>query len=227
MIQDLQTAIPIGLLLAFLLGPVFFVLLETAALKGFRAALALDIGVIFSDIVFIFITYFSTSQLLEHIKDDPALFIFGGVLLLTFGVISFIKAQRSYAKTRNISVELINKHNYFKLFIKGFFLNFINIGVLAFWLTVVITVSPQLGMNSTRIVIFFSFVLASYLIFDVFKILLAKTLKKKLTAKRVYLMKCMISVLMIVFGAVLIAQGVFPKKIEKIQDKIEEINPDL
>lgn len=226
MIQDLQTAIPIGLLLAFLLGPVFFVLLETAALKGFRAALALDIGVVFSDIVFIFIAYFSTSQLLEHIKDDPALFIFGGVLLLTFGVISFIKAQRSYTKTRDISVELINKHNYFKLFIKGFFLNFINVGVLAFWLTVVITVSSQLEMNSTRIVIFFSFVLLSYLIFDVFKILLAKTLKKKLTPKRVYLMKCMISALMIVFGAALIAQGVFPKKIEKIQDKIEEITPD-
>ena len=43
MFQDIFTAIPLGFFLAFLLGPVFFVLLETAAIKGFRAALSFDI----------------------------------------------------------------------------------------------------------------------------------------------------------------------------------------
>ena len=125
MFQDAQAAIPLGFLLAFLIGPVFFVILETAAIKGFRAALAVDLGVIFADIVFIFIAYFSTNQILEKIKDDPALFIFGGVLLSTYGVISFIQERKNYNKLRDTSVETINKHNYIKLFIKGFLLNFI------------------------------------------------------------------------------------------------------
>ena len=94
MLQDAQVAIPLGFLLAFLIGPVFFVLLETAAIKGFRAALAVDLGVIFADIVFILIAYFSTNQILEKIKDDPALFIFGGMLLSTYGVISFIQERK-------------------------------------------------------------------------------------------------------------------------------------
>ncbi len=226
MIQDLQAAIPLGILLAFLLGPVFFVLIETAAIKGFRAAFALDAGVVLADIAFIFIVYFSTNQLLEKIKDDPALFIFGGALLLTFGVISFIKEKRTYSKTRDISVELINKHNYFKLFIKGFFLNFINIGVLGFWLTIIITIGPQLEMQRPRIITFFSVVLGTYLIIDIFKILLAKKLKKKLTPQRIYLMKSIISLVIVVFGGFLMIKGVFPDEIEKIQEKIETIKPE-
>ncbi len=57
MIQDILTAIPLGIFLSFLIGPVFFVLLETSAVKGFRAALAFDFGVILADIVFILIAY--------------------------------------------------------------------------------------------------------------------------------------------------------------------------
>ena len=59
MFQDIFTAIPLGFFLAFLLGPVFFVLLETAAIKGFRAALSFDIGVILADAIFLLIAYFS------------------------------------------------------------------------------------------------------------------------------------------------------------------------
>ena len=53
MIEDIQTAIPLGFFLAFMIGPVFFVLLETSVTKGFRAAVVFDLGVIVADIFFI------------------------------------------------------------------------------------------------------------------------------------------------------------------------------
>lgn len=224
--DDIKLAVSLGFILAILIGPVFFAILETAALKGFRAALALDIGVIIADIAFITIAYLSTNQLLEKIKDEPALFIFGGVLLIAYGVITFIKEKKvTNNEKRNISVELINKHNYFKLAFKGFLLNFINIGVLGFWLTIVITVSPQLEMNIQRIVSFFAMVLGVYLIIDMFKITLAKTLKKKLTPIRIFYLKRIVSTLMIVFGLVLLSKGLFPKSAENLQHQIEEVNP--
>ncbi len=227
MLQDAQAAIPLGILLSFLIGPIFFVLLETAAIKGFRAALSVDFGVIFADIVFILIAYFSTNQILEKIKDDPALFIFGGVLLSTYGVISFIKERKNYNKLRDTSVEIINKHNYLKLFIKGFLLNFINIGVLGFWLSVIIVIGPQLDMNTNRIVYFFSIVLITYLLVDILKIVLAKRLKRKLTPKRTYVIKKIISIIMIVFGVFLVLKGVIPDKMEKkIQNEIKKITPE-
>ncbi len=227
MLQDAQAAIPLGFLLAFLIGPVFFVLLETAAIKGFRAALAVDMGVILADIVFILIAYFSTNKILEKIKDDPALFIFGGMLLCTYGVISFIQERKNYNKLRDTTVEIINKHNYAMLFVKGFLLNFINIGVLGFWLSVIIVIGPQLDMNTNRIMYFFAVVLGTYLFIDVFKMLLAKRLKRKLTPKRTYITKRVISIMMVVFGVFLILKGVIPDTMEqRIQDEIEKITPD-
>ena len=225
LIDDLQAALPIGIVLAILLGPVFFVLLETAAVKGFRAAIAFDTGVMISDALFIAIAYLSTNQLLEKIKDDPALFIFGGVLLTAYGVITLIKEKKSFNAERNISVELINKHNYFKLALKGFLINFINIGVLGFWLTIIITIGPQLEMNTDRIIRFFTAVLLVYFMIDVIKILLAKKLKKSLTPSRIYIMKRFVSGLIIFFGIILISKGLFPKRIEKLQDKIEDVTP--
>ncbi len=227
MFQDAQAAILLGFILAFLIGPVFFVLLETAAIKGFRAALAVDLGVIFADIVFILIAYFSTNQILEKIKDDPALFIFGGMLLATYGAISFIKERKNYNKIRDTSVEIINKHNYFMLFFKGFLLNFINIGVLAFWIGIIVVAGPQMDMDTNRIILFFVMVLCTYLFVDVLKMLLAKRLKRKLTPKRTYIIKRAISMIMVVFGVFLILKGVLPDTMEKkIKDKIEKIRPD-
>ncbi|MFL1894459.1 LysE family translocator [Aquimarina sp. 2-A2] len=227
MFQDAHAAIPLGFLLAFLIGPVFFVLLETAAIKGFRAAVAVDFGVILADIVFILIAYFSTNKILEKIKDDPALFIFGGMLLATYGIISFIQERKNYNKLRDTSVDVINKHNYLKLFIKGFLLNFINIGVLGFWLSIIIVMGPQLDMDSNRIFSFFAMVLITYFVIDVFKMLLAKRLKRKLTPKRTYVIKRVISILMIVFGMFLILKGVLPDNVEqRLQNEIEKITPD-
>ena len=46
-------AIGIGFLLSVMVGPVFFVLLETSITKGARSALMLDLGVFISDIIYI------------------------------------------------------------------------------------------------------------------------------------------------------------------------------
>ena len=49
------------------------------------------LGVMFADVIFILVAYYSTSRLLDKIKDDPNFLIFGGVLLVVYGFISFIK----------------------------------------------------------------------------------------------------------------------------------------
>ncbi|MEZ7494616.1 LysE family transporter [Leeuwenhoekiella aequorea] len=226
MLQDFTTAIPLGFLLAFLVGPVFFVLLETAALKGFRAAFIFDIGVVLADITFILIAYFSTNQLLAKVKDDPALFIFGGMLLAMYGVISFLRVKNNKLEDDEHPTVVMSKRNYFGLMVKGFLLNFINIGVLGFWLVILISAGPALDMDSDRLLLFFGGILSTYLITDIFKILLAKKLRSKLTPTRISIIKRSISVLMFVFGLILISKGMFPSKIEQIEKRIEEIAPE-
>ena len=226
MFQDVLAALPLGLFLAFLLGPVFFVLLETAAIKGFRAAFAFDLGVILADIVFLFVAYLSTTKLLASIKDDPALFIFGGMILTTYGVMSFVQTKKVLRQEDDTpEIRKLSKSDYFGLAVKGFLLNFINIGVLGFWLGLIIVFRPKLDMEQDRIMVFFGSVLGTYLVLDVFKILLAKKLNRKLTPNRIYLMKKGISIMLIVFGGMLIFQGLFPNQVNGIKDQIETITP--
>ncbi len=72
-LKDILNAIPLGVALAFMIGPVFFVLLETSVLKGVKEAILFDIGVVVSDIFFIMMAYFGSHQILEKIKDEPSL----------------------------------------------------------------------------------------------------------------------------------------------------------
>ena len=224
MINDILSAIPWGILLAFTIGPVFFILLETGITKGFRAAMIFVLGVVFADLVFILIAYFSTNQLLEKMKDDPSMFVFGGVLMLSFGIISFIKEKKNYLK--KIEVELddenIPKNNYLGLFFKGFFLNFINIGVLAFWMGIIIVFGPKLNMETNRIITFITTIICTYVAIDILKINVAKQLKSKLTPYNIYKIKRVISVVLMIFGTFLIVQGFFPKEKEMIKQKIEK-----
>ncbi len=221
MIDDILTGIPLGFLLSFMIGPVFFILLETSVVKGFRAAIAFDLGVVIADIFFILIAYFSSYRLIQSIKDDPALFIFGGLIMLTYGIISFVKVKKA---ARSLDVEdptELAKKNYFSLFIKGFFLNFINIGVLGFWLAILIAFGPQLELVPGRMFTFFSSIIITYFITDIFKILLAKQLRNQLNPKNILLIKKGISVILIISGIFLLSQGWFPKERE-IMDKAFE-----
>ena len=169
--QDIINAIPLGIALAFMIGPVFFVLLETSAIKGFRAAMVFDLGVIVADVIFVLFAYYGSRTLLEKIKDDPRLFILGGGILFIYGLFTFYKRRKPIITDEELVV--VEKTNYLGLFAKGFFLNFINIGVLAFWLGMVVVISPNLGMDDARIFKYFTTIIIAYFLTDLVKILLA------------------------------------------------------
>ena len=224
MINDILSGIPWGVFLSFMIGPVFFILLETSIIKGFRAALVFDLGVVLGDIVFITIAYLGSYRLITSLKDNSALFMFGGILMLAYGVISYIALRKEKKfDTHKIDTEIIRK-DYLGLFIKGFFLNIINIGVLGFWLAVIISVGPKLEMQNSRMLTFFVTVILSYLLIDCIKIVLAKQLKTKMTPTNILKIKKIISIVLMVFGVALIVQGWFPKEKEKLKDALERID---
>lgn len=222
MLDDFLAALPWGLLLAFSVGPGFFILLETSITKGFRAAFVFDLGIVFSDIIFILIAYYSTNQILEQLKDNPILFVIGGLIMFGYGIISFILLKRGFKKQKieEMETNAIDKKNYLALFFKGFLLNFINIGILGFWMMIIISYGPQLEMKSNRLVIFFTSILVSYLLFDIAKILLAKQLKNKMTPNLIYKIKRVISMILLIFGLFFILQGIFPAEKEKLKQQI-------
>lgn len=220
MLADIQAAIPLGFFLAFMIGPVFFIILETSITKGFRAAVVFDLGVIFSDVLFVLLAYFSSYQLLENLSNQPGLYVFGGTLLTAYGMIAFLKKNKNKQDKSTIIPEKIN---YMELFVKGFLLNAINIGVLVFWLGLIIVVGPNLNGNPKRFLLFFSVLLLTYFITDVFKIILSKRLKKKLTPPIIQNLKKTVSAIIIICGIVLIIKGFLPKEQLNPSNIIKEI----
>lgn len=223
MINDILSGIPWGLFLSFMIGPVFFILLETSVIKGFRAAFIFNLGVVSADILFIGIAYLGSYRLIQNLQDKPSLFIFGGILMVVYGIISFVNLKKeSKMNTHSIDNEIIKK-NYGSLYIKGFFLNSINIGVLGFWTAIILSTGPKLNMQTSRMIIFLTTVIVSYLFFDSIKIVLAKQLKTKMTPTNIFKIKKIISVVMMLFGLVLMSQGWFPEEKEKIKDVLQNM----
>jgi len=221
--QDILNAIPLGVALSFMIGPVFFVLLETSVLKGAKEAIVFDLGVILSDVFFITLAYFGSHQILEKIKDEPSLFVFGGLILAVYGLISLLKKKEQIV-IEDVSLIVVKKNVYLKLLLKGFFLNFINIGVLAFWIGMVVVVGPNVQMEPSRIFNFFTAIIVTYFLVDLIKIFLAKQLQKKLTPGVIIKIKRAMGILLIIFGLALVFKGVFPKNVVTIDTVIEKMN---
>lgn len=222
MINEYVNAVLLGLGMAFMVGPVFFTLIETSITKGARAAFIFDIGVVLADITFILMAYYGSVTFLKTIEDDPRLFLIGGLVLIVFGLFTiFYKKSKKVITDKELVI--VESYNYFGLFIKGFFLNFINIGVLAFWLAIVIAVSSNFQMEAFKIFRYFTIVIVSYLIIDVVKINAAKQLKSKLTPVVLRKIRQILGIFFIVFGVVLAAKRFIPKEALQKIDNVFEI----
>ena len=141
------------------------------------------------------------------------------MILLVYGIVIFVRKENK--KKPGLKIK---KGTYLGLMIKGFLLNFINIGVLAFWLGMMVIVGPSLDNDANRMAIFFGTVISVYFITDLIKIVLAKQLKRYLTEERIVLLKKGLGVILMVCGIVLITKGFLPKDKFNIQEGLERIS---
>ncbi len=201
---NVLTPITVGFFTAFIMGPVFWVLLETSITKGFKAAVAFDLGVMFADVCFIGICYLGSFQLLEDEQNKQGLFVLGGTILLLYGLFSWI--NRAKKNKENLDIQE-SKENYFGLAAKGFAINILNVGVFIFWGGVTIVSSPASGKSFTSFVLFFSIVLLSYFITDLLKISVANRFKSLLTGKGIVIVNSIVALILVISGVVLILKG--------------------
>ena len=126
---DYLAAFPLGFILSFSFGPLFFILLETSISRGLKKAFFMDIGVVFSDFVFFTVAYLGASKIITE-QNQPALFILGGVMLSSYGLLSFIKTQQKKNKIKK--GKAVDEQNLISFPIKGFLLNIIKVAFLLF-----------------------------------------------------------------------------------------------
>lgn len=224
MINEYVNAVLLGLGLAFMVGPVFFTLIETSITKGIRAAITFDCGVLLADIMFIVVSYFGSVSILEKIQDDPRIYVVGGTVLVAYGLYTIF-----YKKTKKIVTDkelvVVESNNYVGLFFKGFFLNSINFGVLAFWLAIVLAVSSNFQMNGNKVFKYFVLVISTFMITDLLKIFAAKQLQRKMTPLVLRKIRHALGIFFIVFGIILAGKRYIPPEtMDKIDNVFEQVN---
>ena len=121
--------------------------------------------------------------------------------------------------------EVLNKKNYRELYFKGFILNFINVGILGFWLLIFLTFGPVLQLKTPRMIVFYSTVILTYLLVDIIKMILAKKLKSKMTSTNILKIKKFTSLLLVIFGITIMLQGWFPSDQKLVKKALEKIEP--
>ena len=202
-------AVPLGILLSFSFGPLFFILLETSISKGIKQAFFIDVGVVAADITFFSVAYFGASKLITE-ENQPALFVLGGVLLSSYGMLSFFKTYKKRKKQQKGKVRVIETPNLFSLAVKGYLLNIINVAVLFFWTGVLFVIGPKFEMETGKTWLFFLATVSTYIFVNLCKYYFASKLKTKLTDSILYKMKQVLNFFVFVFGVYLVVSGSVP-----------------
>ena len=203
MLELIISAIGLGFMLSLVfIGPIFFLLIETSFSRGHKHALALDIGVISADILCIVASYFASGDIVTIIDDHPGFYRITALIVFVYGIFMMVSKTKMHLPDE---AKFISQ-NYFKTFINGFLFNLLNVGVILFWLVTVISVRNQYP-DTQNFILYLSLVIATYLIIDLVKILLAKQFHYKLTERLANNIRKGVGIILIIFSFFIFLQS--------------------
>ncbi|MBL7899178.1 MAG: LysE family transporter [Crocinitomicaceae bacterium] len=216
MLEVVAIGIGYGLLLSVMVGPAFFVMIETSITKGIKSALFLDLGVLISDLMYVtiaFVFFNEVTELMEG-KNQNFLRIIGGAFFIILGVVHVLKKKALFISRDNMTKPLnLSASNYIMTMLKGFTINAVNPGVLFYWLTLMSLLPDtpaELALNRTQgLVIYISIILITFFGLDVLKIFGAKKLKEILTPQWMYVVNLVLGIILLVFGTLFLFRGIF------------------
>ncbi len=202
-------AIFTGLILSLMIGPAFFLLLETSIKKGVRAALAFDLGILISDLIYIAIAYIFYGEVAKLVagKHTELLKAIGGALFIVYGVVSFFKKSKTQTQ-EEIENTSNSSRDYLMQFLKGLMLNLVNPMVIFYWFSVM-ALGTEHGADSWfDNLLFLGVLLVTFFSIDVLKIIGAKKLRPFITDPLLHSLNRITGSILFLFGIVLLLQGI-------------------
>lgn len=196
----------VGLTFAVLLGPAFFSLIQTSIQRGFRSGFFLALGIFISDFAALLLAYFGATQFLGKDPRENFLFsIIGGIILIIFGTFTFIRKISTQKQIEGNPENTTNGASKpYVYIIKGFLLNAANPGMWFIWVTVVVSISANFGVNNKAIYMFLIGALGTIFVTDIFKCFISHQIKHLINDRVLTWMNRLVGVVLIGFGTYLI-----------------------
>jgi len=195
MFEAILQGIGAGILFSFLTGPVFFSMIKTSIEKGFKAGFSLAIGVVFSDIIFIVLTLFSSQFVDYNAEYNQYISIIGGLFLFGIGLYYiFNKVKVNYDISETLK---IRKRGYL---LKGFLMCLLSPSTLMFWIMVGGIISVQLHYNMSEKIVFFMIAMATQVSVDCIKTYYAAKLRYRIKEKSIQNLNRIAGVVILIFA---------------------------
>lgn len=203
----LLDGIKVGLILCFMIGPIFFALVQTGVEQGVRAGTAVGLGIWISDLLFMLGVFWGISYISRLANWDNfsfALGLGGSVVLVLFGAGALLKGPTfeyyHFPGTRRVS-------SYFSLFSKGFLINTVNPFTVFFWMGLMSTVILKNQLHGSGATLYFGGILGTVVITDFVKILSAKKIRQVLRPVHLLWLRRISGTALILFGLVLLVRA--------------------
>ncbi|MEM9819985.1 MAG: LysE family translocator [Bacteroidota bacterium] len=196
-----------GLILCFLLGPIFFALIQAGIEQGFRAGVMIGFGVWVSDFLFIIAVYWGVSYIMAITAWEGftlTLGITGGIILVAVGLGTLLTSPPDIQTSKNVLQK--STVSYLALWMKGFLINTINPFTFFFWVSVSTTVVIKDGFDKADAISFFSGILLMIILTDILKVVLAKVIRKYLKQSHVIWMRRITGGALLLFGIALMVR---------------------
>jgi threonine/homoserine/homoserine lactone efflux protein len=203
MIEAIISGIGFGLVLTFLTGPVFFALIKTSIEKGFHAGVALALGVVCCDMVFVGAILFGSQYFDITAHDKTYAGIFGSTILFAIGIYYMFK--KSEINYKNTIPTTLHRAGYF---LKGFVMCIFNPTILFHWTIVIGAASTVyhegVPNRSIKIAIMFLTILIVQFGLDTTKAFYADKLRDRISVKFVHRLNEVAGIALIIASFVLL-----------------------
>jgi threonine/homoserine/homoserine lactone efflux protein len=207
MIEALLKGLALGLILALSVGPVIFTIIKQSIYNGHEGGFSFVAGVWISDIVLVILSNAFTELVKELLEYKKLIGYTGSSFLLAMGVYYlFFKKIKIRGNGGRLEVKLDRK-DHTQIFFSGFLINTLNPSVIIFWL-VNATAFAVTHTLQQRIIIFTTCILFNILA-DAAKVLLAGSLRKRLTVHNISLITKISGGILIGFAFALIYGIIF------------------
>jgi threonine/homoserine/homoserine lactone efflux protein len=202
--EIVQQGIELGAVLAFLIGPVFFAIIQTSLEKGFSKGVLVALGVSLSDVLYVAVCYLGLAQILQEPMAKKYMAFVGSIVLIGFGFYHLLVKSRS----QQVARESVSGQGYLRYLVKGFVINGLSPMVLVFWLATISAASVNFGYSTHReYLIFFTALLGTVLVTDILKAYLAGRLRKLIQPRVLAIVHAIVGIALIIFACRLFLVG--------------------
>lgn len=208
MLSALLAGFAFGLFMSISVGPIIFAIVKYSVSYGWKAGISFVIGVSVSDIIYVALANLTSGWLEGMLIHEKLIGYAGALLFIGMGVFGFFKKIVVTRNPRDIAT--VNSRHYRKIMASGFLLNTFNPGVVLTWITSVATIASQ---NSSYRFVFFVTTLGLILGIDLFKVLLAEKIRKKLNARNIIYMNRISALCIFAIGMFLLVKVALDIKI--------------